>query len=299
MSHTLPESLSNVSCSRELTAAKNWLADGSISLNGITIEHTIQPSDEVQLPALTEHCLVVAIRSNTRQVSRFSGQEFDSSTDKGYSFLLPSGTPSEFAWEEDDEAIMFGITPQALSKVAEQTECLVPEKIEIKPSVLLYDDQIIRYAHCLLHEIRTGGIGGKLYAESILTCFNIHLLRHYCTFEAKVKEHTSGLAPYKLKEILAYIDAHLTEGDLSLNTMADRTELSTYYFARQFKQSTGYAPHKYVIHQRLKKAKRLLKQRRLSISQVAFECGFSNQSHFGRAFRKEVGTTPKRYRESL
>lgn len=81
--------------------------------------------------------------------------------------------------------------------------------------------------------------------------------------------------------------------------MAQLVDLSNYYFARQFKQSTGLAPHQYVTQQRIEKAKRLLKQRQHSISQVGLECGFSNQSHFGRAFRQVTGTTPKRYREGL
>ncbi|MGF1514734.1 MAG: helix-turn-helix domain-containing protein [Elainellaceae cyanobacterium] len=213
-------------------------------------------------------------------------------------FLLPEGVPSEFAWTGEDEAIVFGISSASLRRTAEQAD-VNPDKVELKPVAIAYDKQITRYAHCLLHEIRTGGLGSKLYSESILTCLNIHLLRYYCAFKGKVKSDTGGLAPYKLKEILAYIKTNLADGDLSLGAMADLAQLSSYYFSRQFKQSTGYAPHKYVMQQRIEKAKRLLKQRQLPLMQVAFECGFSNQSHFGKVFKQATGTTPRRYREGL
>ena len=81
--------------------------------------------------------------------------------------------------------------------------------------------------------------------------------------------------------------------------MAQLAELSSYYFARQFKRSTGLSPHQYINQQRIEKAKRLLKQRKYSITQVAIECGFSNQSHFSRAFRKATDITPKRYQQQL
>ncbi len=299
MSQRQSEVLANVTCCQELTVVKNWLVDGSLSIDGISAEYAIQPPDEIQIPALSEHVIMLAHNADESQFARFAGNAFHGYRPKNTFCIVPRGIPSEFAWSSQDECLMFGFTQESISQVAEQTECANPSKVELRPLLFTLDENIVHYAYCLLHEIRTGGLGGKLYRESLLACFRIHLLRHYCTFEAKLKDQSGGLAPYKLKEILDYIDSHLTDKDLSLNTMADMTALSSYYFARQFKQSTGFAPHQYVIHQRIDKAKRLLKQRQLSISQVAFECGFSNQSHFGKSFRKATGTTPKRYREQL
>lgn len=290
--------LNEVTKLQELTSAKSWRYDGAICLKGWVVEHTAQPSDEIALPALDNHMLVTLIpRFNRveRQFSRFAGLEYDGSgLDKEF-FIVPAGTPSEFAWSDAYFGACFDISPQALHKTAIETECIKADEIELKPVVLARDAQITRLTRCLLHEIRQGGPGGKIYAESIKTCFNLHLLRHYCTYTAKVKDYAGGLAPYCLREVLEYIDNNLTSDDLSLSGMAQVTNLSNYYFSRQFKRSTGLAPYQYVTQQRIDRAKRLLKQRQLAISEIALRCGFSNQSHLSRVFKRSVGTTPKRY----
>ncbi len=53
------------------------------------------------------------------------------------------------------------------------------------------------------------------------------------------------------------------------------------------------------MQQRVEMAKRMLQQPGLSIADVAFDCGFANQSHLGRIFKKHTGTTPKKYREKF
>ncbi|MEM9216503.1 MAG: AraC family transcriptional regulator [Cyanobacteria bacterium P01_F01_bin.150] len=292
---------SEISCLQDIVEFKGWLVDGAIRLEDWTVEHTVQSSDELQMSGLSRHALLFSTgRINSRrQMSRFAGQEYNG---PGYSeqfFLLPAGIPSEAAWDGDDEAITIDIEPESLRQMALQTDCINPDRVELKPFVFAEDDQITRFAYSLLYEIRTGGAGSRLYSESLLTAFNVHLLRHYCTINAKFKTYKDGLAPYMRREVLDYIEANLANGDLSLLALAQLTGLNPHYFSRQFKKSTGYPPHQYVIVRRVEKAKRLLKQRQLPISQIAVECGFSSQSHFYGAFRRLVSTTPKRYRGML
>jgi AraC family transcriptional regulator len=67
----------------------------------------------------------------------------------------------------------------------------------------------------------------------------------------------------------------------------------------RFKHTLGLSPHRYVLRERIDEAQRLLAAGRMSISEVAFSLGFSDQSHFSQAFRKATGTTPKRYQSTL
>lgn len=75
-------------------------------------------------------------------------------------------------------------------------------------------------------------------------------------------------------------------------------DMSKYYSLRLFKQSMGVTPHQYLIQQRMEKAKQLLKQEKVSIVEVAAQCGFSNQSHFARVFNKNTDLTPRAYRKN-
>ncbi|MFW1812960.1 helix-turn-helix transcriptional regulator, partial [Acinetobacter ursingii] len=67
---------------------------------------------------------------------------------------------------------------------------------------------------------------------------------------------------------------------------------------RQFKKYVGLPPHAWLVQARLQKARQLLKQGD-QIAMVAQQCGFSDQSHFNRHFKKAMGVTPTQYVASL
>ncbi|MEA5573413.1 helix-turn-helix transcriptional regulator [Calothrix sp. UHCC 0171] len=93
---------------------------------------------------------------------------------------------------------------------------------------------------------------------------------------------------YSLKPYFVYL----------LDAIAKQVNISQYYFITLFKQSMGVTPHQYIMQQQIERAKQLLHQTTLSITEVAFSCGFANQSHFTRLFRKHTGVTPKAYQDS-
>lgn len=105
----------------------------------------------------------------------------------------------------------------------------------------------------------------------------------------------TGLPPHKLQKVLDYIRSNLSQ-ELSLEQLANQIGLTPFYFARLFKQSTGNSVHQYVIHQRVERAKQLLKQSELAIADVAIECGFANPSHLALHFKRIVGVSPKQFR---
>lgn len=96
--------------------------------------------------------------------------------------------------------------------------------------------------------------------------------------------------------LIDYIQAHLAE-NLSLSAIANELGMSQYYFCHLFKQGTGLSPHQYLIRQRVKRAKYLLKQPERTITDVAQECGFANQSHFAKCFRQYTGMNPNQLRK--
>lgn len=98
----------------------------------------------------------------------------------------------------------------------------------------------------------------------------------------------------EIRSICDYIETHYMES-ISLNELAELTELSKYHLLRLFTRQKGISPYRYLETIRINHAKRLLEQGLLPI-EVAAQTGFSDQSHFTNFFKKLIGLTPKQYR---
>jgi len=96
----------------------------------------------------------------------------------------------------------------------------------------------------------------------------------------------------------AYIKSNQTE-DLSLGQVAKAVNTSTFYFCKMFKKATGLNFTEYLSRVRIEKAKNLLLNPNLRVSEIAFEVGFQSLTHFNRVFKKVVGQSPTEYRLAL
>jgi AraC-like DNA-binding protein len=106
-----------------------------------------------------------------------------------------------------------------------------------------------------------------------------------------------GLAGSVLRQIRAYIDAHLGER-ISLDDLAREAGVSRFHFARQFRLSTGESPMGYLRRVRIERSKSILQSRETTIAEVAATLGFSDQSHFTRTFGRLVGVSPGSFAKS-
>lgn len=104
-----------------------------------------------------------------------------------------------------------------------------------------------------------------------------------------------GLTPRELRRAKEILQADLGKR-LSLDQLARECGLSRSHFARAFRQSTGSAPHQWLMAQRVERAQALLRRSRAPLRELARACGFVDASHFSRVFRGTTGMTPSDYR---
>lgn len=97
-----------------------------------------------------------------------------------------------------------------------------------------------------------------------------------------------------IERALTYIKEHLTE-DLRLEAIAEAMSISPIYFHNIFKAAVGKTLRNYVEEQRLKKAIHLLTTTNDSLTQIAYESGFSSQSYFNYVFKRKMNVTPRDY----
>ena len=101
-----------------------------------------------------------------------------------------------------------------------------------------------------------------------------------------------------IERTLEYINNNLT-ADLTLEGLASSANFNATYFHKLFKASTGKTLHEYVEDQRIKKSINLLISTDMTLTEIAYECGFSSQSYFSYAFKKKIGSAPREYARKI
>lgn len=166
------------------------------------------------------------------------------------------------------------------------------EAIHLNSIFGLNDPLLSTMVHTLLGYWRSSHPCKKLLIETATEQLIVYLLGLY---GGKLSIYRGGLAPLVLKRLKDYIEEHLAE-PLTLEELASQVSLSKYHFVRTFKQSTGTTPHSYVLERRLNHASQLLKNGDQLISNIAYDCGFSDPAHFSRVFRRKFGLGPRDFR---
>jgi AraC family transcriptional regulator len=195
------------------------------------------------------------------------------------------------------DALVIYLEPSVLARVVAETFELDPTRTVVPPLDAFNSPELFSTMSAVDAELRAGGVGGSLLAESLANVLAVHLIRHITGARAP-KAPANGILPrHKLHRVIEYIMESL-EGSPTLEEMAKVVNLSPYYFARQFKAATGLAPYQFVITRRIERAQHLLRANGgLGLAEVAFRSGFANQSHFCLHFKRIAGVTPRRFRE--
>ncbi|WP_398475425.1 helix-turn-helix domain-containing protein [Tardiphaga sp.] len=106
-----------------------------------------------------------------------------------------------------------------------------------------------------------------------------------------------GLARWQIEKIKRHIESNLDD-TIQVADLASIARLSAGYFSNAFKVSFGQSPHAYIVARRLDRAKELMISSELSLCAIAFDCGFSDQAHLCRQFRRATGASPNAWRRS-
>ena len=131
------------------------------------------------------------------------------------------------------------------------------------------------------------------FVSGIAQVIAIHIARNYS--ETVDRRGSPSLPGYKLK-LTDWMAQHLAE-DLNLDRLSTQVELSKFDFGGLFKRAVGISPSQYQIDLRMNEARRLLRETKKSILDVALDVGYTNPSHFAKLFRRENGLTPSEYRQ--
>jgi AraC family transcriptional regulator len=171
-------------------------------------------------------------------------------------------------------------------------------ELDFRPRLFFFDADVWATALKLKAQLQYPCRSQKAYVEALGIALAHELTRLNEAGSALASETRGGLPGWQQKKVAQYIEEHLAN-EISLLSLAQLVRLSPFHFSRAFKQSFGMPPHRYLTWQRIERAKALLGERKLSVTEIGLDVGFSETSSFTAAFRKLTGETPTAYRRSL
>ena len=264
---------------------------------GIRLEHVRLAAGELPKHRHAEHVILISLTDGCKgELTTASGNGIRGRQTKGSVGVLPSGLEHKATLDGTSEHLALFVDSKLITRAA--SDASIKSTFEIVERYTRRDPVISSVGMALLAELDSKGLSGRLYVESLANVLAVHLLRYYSNEAVGARRYHGGLSATKLRQVTTFV-ADNYASEIKLDELARVAGMSSFHFAREFKRTTGTTPHQYLINFRVERAKALLSENELPLTEVGLRAGFSHQSHFTRLFRRITGTTPHLYRLGL
>lgn len=256
--------------------------------------------DAFYLPSVSEPFLAWTTSGEVDFEERENEQEWTTHRiRKGSFFLTSGGAPYECRWRavtpEPFESMAVFIELPLLQRALEEVFGAAAAQVRLRDLSAFTDDALESLLERLRDEL-TRAQASPLCVQGLAQLIAVHLARNYGETEEEQPHSASPSLPgYKLRQLTDWMSEHAAE-EFSLDRLAAQAGLSKFHFQRLFKAATGVAPSRYHINLRMNEARRLLRETKMSVVEVALEVGYANPGHFSQLFRRETGLSPSEYR---
>jgi AraC family transcriptional regulator len=195
-------------------------------------------------------------------------------------------------------SLVFYLPRAALDAIADEANAPRILDLSYEPGAGVNDVAISGLGSLLLPALSHPDQAIQLFVDHVLWAVGVHTAQTYGGMRPVSRAVRGGLAPWQERRAKEVLRANL-QGGVPLKEVARECRLSVGHFSHAFRHTLGVAPHKWLIEQRVVLSKEKLRDNRLSVSDVAAECGFSDQSHLARHFQRIVGVSPGAWRRAL
>ncbi|MDA9410741.1 MULTISPECIES: helix-turn-helix domain-containing protein [unclassified Bradyrhizobium] len=212
----------------------------------------------------------------------------------GTTYLYDLKADPRYVIDKPFHSLHFYVPHSALDSLADQSGARRIDALDCRP--VGHDDAIVRHIGASLREgLRRPDEANQLFTDHMMLALTAHVAQTYGGFRQTAETGRGALAPWQLARACDKLEADLG-GKLPLQAVAAELGLSVSHFSRAFRASTGLPPYRWLLHHRVRTAKRLMGAHGVSLSEVAISAGFANQSHFTRVFSAITGVSPGAWR---
>jgi AraC family transcriptional regulator len=217
---------------------------------------------------------------------------------KGSFFLTSGGAPYECRWKavtpEPFQSMAVFLELPLLQRALEEVFGPDATHARLRDLSAFTDDALDTLMEQLGDELMRPQ-ASPLLVQGVAQVLAIHLARSYGVTDEEPHSSSPSLPGFKLRQLTDWMAGHVAE-EFSLERLAAQAGLSKFHFQRLFKTAVGVSPSRYQINLRVNEARRLLRETKKSVIEVALEVGYANPSHFAQLFRRETGLSPSDYR---
>jgi AraC family transcriptional regulator len=242
-------------------------------------------------------CFVFAYRARQKGCILLTFQEeSEGSTVEDRIMAIPPDPPFVVKWRKAGGRVgTFEVNPCFFEQVLHSAGIATSDFRSVPPPRFVVNRRVEWLCELLIQETEHGYPSGRLYFESLATALVIAVASQ--THPQLPEADNLEAQQRRIQRAVALVEAKFTDR-LSCEEMARAACLSRFHFSRLFSRLMGFSPHEYLVRYRLEHAQKLLSspEEERSLADVAAECGFADQAHLARRFRRAYGVSPSAFR---
>ena len=250
---------------------------------------------EMSHEVFDQHPILVNLREEPHRVENWrDGEHRDFTYLKNEIIVTPAGVRSGWRWHAKSKVVVITLDPGQLERFAQDELGVLLGREQLR-DIPQFVDADLTQAAVMLMEALQSRLGSAVMFEGMARVFLVKLIQRYGV-ERERLEFSASFTARHYRRVLDYIQAHYGE-EITLERLAVEAGLSKYHFSRLFKQTLGKPLHQFLMSYRVEQAKKQLSRPGKPMVDIALGCGFADQAHFSRVFKKLAGMTPRQYRQ--
>lgn len=194
------------------------------------------------------------------------------------------------------DALHFYVSRAALDEIAYEQGA--PHIATLTCERGMFDPTVWHLGQALLPALGRLNEVSAMYADHLLIATHTYFATAFGGMRVPSGDRQGGLADWQMRRAIEIIMENLAD-DMPLAVPAEACGLSVGHFTRAFRKSMGVPPHRWLVQQRVLRAKAMLRETDFRLADIALACGFADQSHFTRVFVASVGISPGAWRRQL
>jgi AraC family transcriptional regulator len=254
------------------------------------------PHTEELMSRTDENHFSIAVNLKTTNVSlKLCGQSvLDGPVTAGMVQITPRNRKCSVLFRTSCEVLHLLVPVKAIDDAYGTNHGHVPPDDLWRSDLLVYPDMEIERLGRTLNGTRDAVSPlDRLFSQNIAHAIVVRVLDRLSTPQRQPR--VNKLPLWRLRRAIDYIEKNLVT-TVRLEDIAACVGLTRMHFASQFRLSTGFSPHGYLLRRRIEHAEELLRQPSLTVFDVARRCGFSTHAHFCVVFKRHTGYAPAAWR---